>query len=70
MRFAATFAVLVLPAAACACPVCFGTLVNNQGLASGIWWGIMILLTVTLTLVAAIGCTVWSIERRRKKAGG
>lgn len=69
MRSAATLAALLLPAAAAACPVCFGALDNKQGLAAGIWWGIMILLTVTMTLVAAIGWTVWSIERRRGKAG-
>ncbi len=68
MRLASTFAALLLPAAASACPVCFGALDNKTGLASGIWWGIMILLTVTMTLVAAIGYAAWSIERRRGEA--
>lgn len=70
MRAVATLVALLLATAASACPVCFGELDNKQGLASGIWWGIMILLTVTMTLVAAISYAVWSIERNRKKAGG
>ena len=61
-------AVLLAPAAASACPVCFGALDNKSGLAAGFWWGIVILLAVTMSLVVGIGWTVWTIERRRREA--
>jgi hypothetical protein len=62
-------AALLAPAAAAACPVCFGALDNKSGIAAGFWWGIVILLAVTMSLVAGIGYAVWSIERRRNEAG-
>lgn len=59
-------AVLLLgPRAASACAVCFGAGDGKSGLSNGIWWGIVILLTVTMSLVAGIGWALWSVERDR-----
>ncbi len=64
-RLVASLAVLLAPSAASACAVCFGGLDNKTGLAAGFWWGIMILLVVTMSLVGAIGWSIWNVERRR-----
>jgi hypothetical protein len=61
-------AALLAPRSALACAICFGGLDNKTGLAAGFWWGIVILLAITMTLVAAIGWAVWSVERRRREA--
>lgn len=65
----AAAAVLALPRAAGACAVCFGGLDGKAGLASGFWWAIVLLLSVTMSLVGAIGWTLWSVERRRAERG-
>jgi hypothetical protein len=62
-------ALLALPRAARACAICFGGLDNKSGLAAGFWWGIVILLAITMALVAAIGWAVWSVEKGREEAG-
>ena len=59
-------AFLLLPGAANACSVCFGKSEGTAGLASGLWWGIMLLLSVTMLLVGTIGYTLWSVEQRRQ----
>ena len=68
MRLLALAAAFLVPVAASACPVCFGGLDNKTGLAAGFWWGIVILLAVTMTLVGVIGWAIWSVERRRAEA--
>jgi hypothetical protein len=60
---------LLAPRAASACAVCFGAADGKSGLANGFWWGIVILLTVTMSLVGAIGWTLYSVERRRHAEG-
>jgi hypothetical protein len=69
MRALLAAALLVLPRAASACAICFGGLDNKSGLARGFWWGIVILLGITMSLVGAISYTVWRVERRREEAG-
>ena len=59
---------LLAPAPAAACAVCFGGADGKSGLANGFWWGIVVLLTVTMGLVAMIGWTLWSVEKRRAEA--
>ena len=68
MRLALGLFALVLPRLAAACPVCFGAADNRGGLAQGFWWGIVILLAITMSLLAAIGWTLWTVERRRTQA--
>jgi hypothetical protein len=58
-------ALLLSPRAASACAVCFGGADGKSGFANGLWWGIVILLAVTMSLVGAIGWALWSVERRR-----
>jgi hypothetical protein len=67
-QFLLDLAALLAPVAASACPVCFGALDNKSGLAAGFWWGIVILLAATMSLVAAIGWSIWTVERRRAEA--
>ena len=55
-------ALLAGPAAACS--VCFGGK-SNPGLLDGIWWGIVLLLTVTMSLVGGIGWLLYKVESRR-----
>jgi len=69
MRPALAAALLALPRSASACAICFGGLDNSSGLARGFWWGIVVLLAVTMSLVGAIAWAVWTVERRRKEAG-
>jgi hypothetical protein len=64
----ALFAVLAFaPRAASACAVCFGGGDGTSGLSHGIWWAIVLLLTVTMSLVAAIGYALYSVEARRAR---
>lgn len=58
-------AALVLPSRVFACAICFGAVDGKSGLFNGFWWGIVILLAVTMSLVAAIAWTLWTVERRR-----
>ena len=69
MRTALAAALLALPRAASACAVCFGGVDNKSGLVAGFWWAIVLLLSVTMSLVGAIGWTLWSVERRRAERG-
>lgn len=62
-------AVLLVPRAARACAVCFGAL-DGTGLSRGIWWAIVLLLAVTLSLIGGIGWAFWSIERARQARDG
>lgn len=58
---------LLAPRAASACAVCFGAGDGKSGLSNGIWWGIVVLLTVTMSLVGGIGWAIWSVERSRAR---
>lgn len=57
---------LLLAAPAAACPSCSGAF--QGGVADGIWWGIVILLTVTFSLVGGFAYTLWRVEKRRLEA--
>lgn len=59
---------LLAPRAASACAVCFGGGDGKSGLSQGFWWGIVVLLAVTMSLVGAIGYALWTVERRRAEA--
>lgn len=65
MKKAALLLPLAAPAAAC--PTCTGSLAGT-GLADGIWWGIVILLAVTFTLVGGFAYTLYRVERDRARA--
>lgn len=58
-------ALLLAPRAASACAVCFGGGDGKSGLSHGIWWAIVLLLAVTMSLVAAIGYALYSVEAGR-----
>lgn len=66
---AASLVLLTASRAASACSVCFGGGDGKDGLSHGIWWGILILLTVTMTMIGCIGWAVWSVEKRRGADG-
>jgi hypothetical protein len=61
----AFLALWAVPAAAC--PNCAGTLAGT-GLGEGIWWGIVILLAVTMSLVGGFAYTFWRVEQARARA--
>ncbi len=59
----------LLPSAAAACAVCFGKATPaTQGLFDGIWWGIIVLLSITMSMVGGIGWLLYKVERHRNKA--
>lgn len=67
MRAAALAAVLpFLPGSAAACAVCFGGASGNKGLFDGIWWGIVLLIAVTFSMVGGIGWLLWKVEKSRE----
>ncbi len=55
----------MLPSAASACAVCFGQTSANQGLFDGIWWGIILLLSATMSMVGGIGWLLYRVEKNR-----
>jgi hypothetical protein len=59
-------AILLAPSTASACAVCFGGLDSSGGTARGLWWGIVLLLGTTMSLVAAIGWAAWTVEKQRE----
>ena len=66
MRFLSLAALLpLLPGSAAACAVCFGNTPGAKGLLDGIWWGILILLTVTMSMVGGIGWLLYKVEKAR-----
>lgn len=66
MRIAALAALLpLLPGSAAACAVCFGGAAAGKGLIDGFWWGIILLLTITMSLVGAIGWLLYKVEKDR-----
>lgn len=58
-------ALLLVPRAAGACAFCFGQADGKSGLLNGFWWGIVVLLVVTMSLVGGIGYAIWTVERGR-----
>jgi hypothetical protein len=60
--------VLAASGRAAACAVCFGNAPGAKGLLDGIWWGIILLLTATMSMVAGIGYALYSVERSRLAA--
>ncbi len=59
----------LLPGAAAACAVCFGGADGAKGLFSGIWWGIVLLLTTTMSMLGGIGWLLWKVEKNRRAQG-
>ena len=55
----------VLPGFAAACSVCFGNAPGNKGLIDGFWWGIVLLLMVTMSMVGGIGWLLYQVEKDR-----
>lgn len=70
MRFLSLAAFLaLLPGAASACAVCFGKATPaTQGLFDGIWWGIIVLLSITMSMVCGIGWLLYKVEKNRRDA--
>ncbi|MEK7389208.1 MAG: hypothetical protein AAB036_05890 [Elusimicrobiota bacterium] len=58
--------VLLLPAPAAACSVCFGPSKGAQGLFDGLWWGIIVLLSTTMILLGSLAWLLWKVETRRR----
>lgn len=54
----------LLPGSAAACAVCFGKTSDSQGLLDGIWWGIVLLLTITMSLVGSLGWFLYKTEKK------
>lgn len=69
MRALGLAAIPLLPGSAGACAVCFGKADGSQGLFDGIWWGIVLLLTVTMFMVSGIGYLLWKVEKSRAQEG-
>ena len=64
----AALAVLAAPLlvrSAAACAVCFGKADGAKGLIDGIWWGIVLLIAVTMSLVSAIGYALYAVEKNK-----
>jgi hypothetical protein len=67
MRRARLAALLpLLPGAAAACAVCFGKAPGQQSLFDGIWWGIVLLLTVTMCMLSGIAWLLYKVEKNRR----
>jgi hypothetical protein len=52
-----------------ACPVCFGA-ADQKNLASGLLWGLSLLLALTFLLIGGITLAVLRIERGRAQSDG
>lgn len=66
MRPSALAALLALaPASASACAVCFGASPDAKGLLDGVWWGIVLLLAVTMSMVGGIAWLLYTVEKSR-----
>lgn len=61
----AAASLILLPGSAAACAVCFGSAPGAKGLLDGIWWGIIILLSVTMSMMAGIGWLLYKVEKDR-----
>ena len=58
---------LALASSAEACSVCFGKAKGPaaSGIVDGIWWGIVLLLASTFSLLGGIGWLLWRVEKTR-----
>ena len=66
MRFLSLAALLpFLPGSAAACTVCFGNAPGTKGLIDGFWWGIILLLSITMCMVGGIGWLLYKVEKAR-----
>lgn len=66
MRILSLAALLpLLPGSAAACAVCFGNAPGNKGLIDGFWWGIILLLSVTMFMVAGVAWLLYKVEKDR-----
>ncbi len=67
MRTLALAALLpLLRDTASACAVCFGGATGgNKGFFDGIWWGIVLLIAVTFSMVGGIGWLLYKVEKNR-----
>ena len=66
MRSVLAAAIALLPGSAGACAVCFGKATpGTQGLLNGIWWGIILLLSTTMSMVGGIGWMLYKVEKGR-----
>lgn len=61
------FPLLLQPQLASACAVCFGQS-GQTGLASGLFWGISILLAFTFLILGGLALAVLRIEKNRAAA--
>ena len=68
MKTTLTLALLLLSGAAQACPVCFGKASDQGGLATGLFWGVLLLLGFTFLLLGGSVAAVVRIERSRQGA--
>ena len=66
---AALAALALRPENALACAVCFGQDVENKGLASGLSWGLVLLLGSTFAILGVLTAAVMRIERGRPSHG-
>jgi hypothetical protein len=64
-RITLTLALLLRPAAALACPICFG--VGDGPAADGMNAGITVLLGVTAVVLAGIGVAIVALARRARR---
>ena len=54
-----------IPGFAGACATCFGAGSDQKGLLDGIWWGIVLLITVVMSCVGGIAYALWKIEKKK-----
>lgn len=64
-RLTAAALLAVAPGFAAACPVCFGAAAGAKSLFDGIWWGIVLLLSVTMCMVGGIAWALYKVEKNR-----
>jgi hypothetical protein len=56
---------LLSPQPASACAVCFGRSAGQEGLISGLTWGLFILIGFTMLALGSIAVTIVRIEKAR-----
>lgn len=55
----------LLPGSAAACAVCFGNAPGSKGLIDGFWWGIVLLLSITMCMVTGVAWLLYKVEKDR-----
>lgn len=70
LRYSAVLGLLLSarPRLADACAVCFGKSAGQEGLASGLFWGISILLAFTFCILGVLAAAIIRIEKNRSAA--